>query len=320
MEVLNADSCYKLTYLKKLIVFILLLSATVATSWSQDVSGNWYGVGVVKRAGEESNYLSELNLVQTGNKVTGEFNYYFRSVQIKTTITGKYNSNTRYLEILASPVLNYQAKNSDGADCPMEGSFTLIVAKVQSTLTGWFNPTDDYKYTCRPIFVKFVKDISEHANLLPTFKPEPIDTVKKLPPPPPIVSAKEMEEKNRIRALTKRSFEPSPVFESEADSIKIDLYDNGEIDNDTVSLFINRKPVVMKQMLTDRAFTIELPVDSTITEVSMYADNLGKIPPNTAVAVVYINGERHEIFLTSTYIRNATMRFRKKPKAVNVNK
>ncbi len=317
MPYLKANYRTKHTSLKKITLFSLFYISIVANSFSQDVAGNWYGVGVVKRAGEESNYLSELLLTQSGNKISGEFNYYFKSVQVKTTITGKYNPNTRLMEILASPVLNYQAKNSDGADCPMEGSFTLMVAKVQSTLTGWFNPTDDYKYTCRPIYIKFVKDLTEKAQFLPTFKPEPVDTVKKLPPPPPpppIVSAKELEEKNRIRALTKRSFEPSPLFDVISDSIKIDLYDNGEIDNDTISLFVNRKSVVVKQMLTDRAFTIELPVDSTVTEVSMFAENLGKIPPNTAVAVVYINGERHEIFLTSNYIKNATMRFRKKPK------
>lgn len=310
--------------MKKIFFFFTFFCSITIFTFSQNVEGNWYGVGIVKRAGEESNYLSELLLTQSGNKVTGEFNYYFKSVQVKTTITGTFDPDTRLLKIVASPVLNYQAKNSDGADCPMEGSFTLMVAKVESSLTGQFSPTNDYKYTCRPIYVRFVKDLSEQAKLLPTFKPEVVDTARKIqptpppppPPPPPIVSAKEMEEKTRIRALTKRSFEPSPVFDVEADSIKIDLYDNGEIDNDTISLFINRKPVVVKQMLTDRAFTIELPIDSTVTEVSMFAENLGKIPPNTAVAVVYINGERHELFLTSNYIKNATMRFRKKPKAV----
>ena len=293
---------------------------SASTSFSQEVGGNWYGVGVVKRAGEESNYLSELTLKQTGNKVTGEFNYYFRSLQVRTTITGKYNPKSRYLELLASPVLNYQAKDYNGAECPMEGSFTLIVARVQSTLTGWFNPTDDYKYTCRPIYVKFVKDMTEHARLQPTLKPERMDTAKKgtiEPPPPkqpdpPALTPKQIEERDKIRALVKRSFDPGPILDVDADSVTIDLYDNGEIDNDTVSLFFNRKPIVVKQMLTATPFTITLPVDSTVNELAMFAENLGKIPPNTAVAIVYVNGQRHELYLTSNYIKSATLRFKKK--------
>ncbi len=312
---------------KQLYILLSILFAQLA-GHAQTVGGNWYGVGIVKRAGEESNYLSELTLIQTGNKVTGEFSYYFRSIQVKTTVIGKFNPNSRFLELFATPIVNHQAKDNNAADCPMEGSFTLIVAKVQSTLTGWFNPTEDYKYTCRPIYIKFVKDLTDYSQkLIPTFKTVPSDTAVKqapppppLPPPPPQLTPKQLEEKKRIADLSRRTFEPTPIIDVEADSIKIDLYDNGEIDNDTVSLFLNRKPIVVKQMLTATAFTITLAVDSSVNELSMFAENLGKIPPNTAVAVIYADGKRSELYLTSNYIKNATLRFRKKvkdPKNVN---
>ena len=75
-------------------------------------------------------------------------------------------------------------------------------------------------------------------------------------------------------------------------------------------------------MLTASGITFNLPLDTSVNEISMYAENLGKIPPNTALAVIYAGPKRFELPLTSNFIKNATLRFRKKftvkdPKNIN---
>jgi type IV secretory pathway VirB9-like protein len=44
----------------------------------------------------------------------------------------------------------------------------------------------------------------------------------------------------------------------------------------------------------------------------MYADNLGSIPPNTALMVVTVAGKRYEVNITSTEQTSGTVRFRLK--------
>ena len=50
----------------------------------------------------------------------------------------------------------------------------------------------------------------------------------------------------------------------------------------------------------------------------MFAENLGGIPPNTAVAIIYAGDKRYELFMTSNFIKNATIRFRKKPAIITL--
>ncbi|MDQ6813034.1 MAG: hypothetical protein M3040_04795, partial [Bacteroidota bacterium] len=63
-------------------------------------------------------------------------------------------------------------------------------------------------------------------------------------------------------------------------------------------------------------------LNNGVNEIAMFAENLGRIPPNTALAVIYAGDQRFELNLTSTLSKNASIRFRRKvknkdPKNVN---
>ena len=77
-------------------------------------------------------------------------------------------------------------------------------------------------------------------------------------------------------------------IEVESDSLKIDFYDNGEIDGDSISVFFNNQLLAFHQILSTRAVHFDIVLDSTknINEMTMFADNLGSIPPNTALMVI----------------------------------
>ena len=308
----------KLNLLKITLFFLLLFNfCFVSLLSAQSIKGLWYGIGQVSKFGDNNTYLSELKLKQTGTKVTGEFNYFFRRVEIKTKISGTYDSQTRTLLLNTNPVLNFQAKNENGADCPMKGIFKLTVSRVETTLSGQFTATSNYKLTCPDINVKFVKGIKE-APLPADTAEEQIATVPPAPPKKQATAITPLQPKKQtdpIRGLTaalnKRVFDISPVIDIDSDSLKVTLYDNGEVDNDTISLFYNRKLVARHQMLTDKGMTFMLPVDSTVNEIAMFAENLGKIPPNTALAVIYAGDKRYELGMTSTFSINANFRFRR---------
>ena len=75
------------------------------------------------------------------------------------------------------------------------------------------------------------------------------------------------------------------TIEVESKIIKVSLYDNGEIDGDSISLFFNGKLLLTNKKLTDKSISLTLPIDdeNAINELVMYAENLGLIAPNTAL-------------------------------------
>lgn len=94
---------------------------------------------------------------------------------------------------------------------------------------------------------------------------------------------------------------------TEAGEIRIDLYDNGQIDGDTVSIYHNNILIVDKQLLSRKPITFLLHVNSQqpVHELVMVANNLGSIPPNTSLMTVTVKDKRHEVFISSTEQTNA---------------
>lgn len=89
--------------------------------------------------------------------------------------------------------------------------------------------------------------------------------------------------------------------------LTVDIFDNGTIDNDTISLYHNNKLVISQGKLTytPLRFKIDCSEKNKRHELILVAENLGEIPPNTALMVITAGKKRYEIFLTSNEQRNA---------------
>lgn len=114
----------------------------------------------------------------------------------------------------------------------------------------------------------------------------------------------------------KRKTEVLKTIQIESETFKVDLYDNGEIDGDSISLFYNDKLLVSHKRLTTKPLTLTLstPNDDAVNELTMYAENLGEIPPNTALMVITDGDKRYEVRISSDLKNSGTIRFVHKPK------
>jgi hypothetical protein len=131
------------------------------------------------------------------------------------------------------------------------------------------------------------KDSQE--NVAPVLKPRQ----QIFPPaPPPLTS--------RTNSLVKR-------IETEAGEIRIDLYDNGEIDGDTVSIYHNNILMMAHARLSQKPLTVRIAVDANHPhhELIMVAENLGSIPPNTSLMIITAGTKRYQAFISSTEQKNA---------------
>jgi hypothetical protein len=123
----------------------------------------------------------------------------------------------------------------------------------------------------------------------PVVKPRTVE----LPPAPAALKA-------RTNALVKR-------IVTGPGEIRIDLYDNGEIDDDTVSIYHNNRLLAARARLSQKAISFRIKIDESKPhhELVMVADNLGSIPPNTSLMIVTAGDKRHEVFISSTKQKNA---------------
>ena len=96
-------------------------------------------------------------------------------------------------------------------------------------------------------------------------------------------------------------------IETAAGEIKIDLYDNGVVDGDTVSVYHNNELIVSSAPLTQRPISFRIQVDAQqpVHELIMVAHNLGSIPPNTSLMIVTAGDKRYEAFISSSEQKNA---------------
>ncbi len=99
--------------------------------------------------------------------------------------------------------------------------------------------------------------------------------------------------------------------------IKLEIYDNGTIDGDSVSVYFDNKLVVDKKKLSGNPITLSLDLDENLKlhSLVLFAENLGSIPPNTALIILTTaSGKRYELSSSATLEQNSILVFEYKPK------
>ena len=104
------------------------------------------------------------------------------------------------------------------------------------------------------------------------------------------------------------------TVEFTSDSLLISLYDNGEVDGDTVSVILNGEIILAKQRLSTNAVkkTIYIPAGTDRIELIMYAESLGTIPPNTGLLIVRDGKKYYEVRFSGDMQKNAAIIFNRK--------
>jgi hypothetical protein len=151
--------------------------------------------------------------------------------------------------------------------------------------------------------------LKKDAVAIETPKVEPRVTVPQVIKKDPLPAAKpEVKFTQRNNSLLK-------TIEVENETFRVDLYDNGEIDGDTISLMYNGRTLLSNKRLSDKAITLTLNAEKNqeVNELVMYAENLGSIPPNTALMVVTDGNNRYEVRITSDTQKNGAIRFVHRP-------
>ncbi len=277
---------------------IIALFSNYTTANSQVINGTWTGnYSRTLFNMNPSSLVIELS-VHNDSILSGASHLFYGSGRYEHhKITGKFNprdSSAKFFESLIETNLSmgvfevfYDVKLiSNGANWRLEGR--------------WKNTNSRFGFMpFNKVWLEKPKDTLSQKDI--TIKPiVPNLTV-------PVIIQKDSIKLNRKADLQKII----EISKKEKDSIHLAVYDNGEIDNDTISVYLNDIPVLMNSMITDKPLSIYLSLDKDkqFQKIKMVAENLGSVPPNTAIMIITTKQKRYEVRLSSDLDKNAVVEF-----------
>lgn len=268
-------------------VYTLLFSSPL---FSQELDGRWTGRLVMAPSGCFPIYNIEFTIQEKNGKIEGTVLHFSDSSNyVRKNIYGTYSKDSNLLIIEEKSITDFKIKE----DCvPCMKKYVLTYHKGSGTTItdeqirgAWSSPASkatDGKATCDPGSIVLNRQTKPSINKM--------------------VKSDELRDKKNIL-----------VQEIHLDSslVQIELFDNGQIDGDTVSVYVNNRSTIYRQLLRAQAISFLVPIDQKrpIQEVVMVGENLGTIPPNTALMIVTAGKERYQLYLTADEKKNALVRF-----------
>ena len=327
---------------RHIIFFVFIFTASYLPA--QSITGTWEGdLG--------SDQFLQLNIIQNGDKICGYTWDYVKADQrsyCRAYFEGRYDKKrskwllegTSFVENSGGHVLMRMTLGNHVADGEniLEG-IANIKSALLTLLSGGGAP--DYLYLVkvadrpqrilekmRECFLEEKRSKDTAKKIIIPAKPvdsivktKPADSVAKLKPVDTLVKAippvtKVKDSLTIPRQVIKRKNTEQSHIEVNVKTITLNVYDNAIMDGDTISIFYNGKMLLSHQLLSEKPIVINLELDENQTrhEIILFAENLGSIPPNTALIVIYAGDKRYELFSSASLEENAVLVFDYKPK------
>jgi hypothetical protein len=277
---------------------VFLLLAFSGAAMAQNLAGIWRGKRTQVSGGCFPEYFIELHVTYAGSNIMilgNAYNYYDKDRYTKINFTGRYNPATKRMVIIENLVLQF---NVPSHCIPCIKTYDLNYTKndsVEAFIGEWKGHEMGNNNICPPGRIQLNRETS---SIFPVdvFQSDTLNKIQK-----------SLNLADREKEVIKEL-----VFDTS--QIKIDIYDNAEIDDDTVSVFLNNTLLLYKKRLTATALSLQVTAyPNTDYELMMYADNLGKIPPNTSLMIITAGTKRYELRISSSEKKSAVVRFRYLP-------
>ena len=270
------------------LIQILLILILGVPALGQELNGIWKGTLTISPGGCFQVYNLELQIAIDDKQNISGISYHYSDLQnyVKEEFDGHYDAQGMVLSINENKVITYHVP----PDCiPCIKKYALVYkneGKIE-TLSGTMGGKMINNAGICPPGTIILTRIKESAF-------------------------KELEQKKAISVpVNNRKNELVREIKVDTGEIRLDFYDNGIIDGDTISVYANNQAIVTNKGLTTKPITVYVRVDALRKEqeIVMAGKNLGTIPPNTALMIVTAGNKRYQLYLTSDEQKNAMVRF-----------
>jgi hypothetical protein len=259
------------------VLLFMMLSQSVFAS-TLDISGRWQGnYFAMHRMAQPTKVVVELS-VYNGSLISGTSHLYYATGDFEHyALSGWVSMKDSIVFFSEDSTISVGGKVS--AYCPGDYRMKLRILADVMRLDGRWKalPGED----CPTMGAWLEKRLPAEAGVAAIF-PKPKDKI--------------LDRKEEVQKLLEIGIE-------ERDSIKIELVDNSQIDNDVISVYLDDAPVLQKHKLTAEPaiLWISLSQASDIATIRMAAESMGSIPPCTALMTVTTKKNRYNVTLSSDF-------------------
>lgn len=289
----------------------IILISYFQTSFSQNIQGKWIGKVTQNPGGYSELYDLELDLSQRKN-IWGE-SYAFEgdSVRIRFGLSGYIAKDSIRLNESLGWIREDKVPFSWVA-CVKQ--FVLAYRKEDNFeyLEGrWTGVgTDDLTKPCFPGKVILSRTLAGLNRFLEDHKDSIVTTEA-------IVTTNVVpaELDFRVPFLNTEPRKITEIVVNQPD-LQIQLVDYMKVDNDTVSVYVNRNLLAKNIRIAKRPALLNFKLDTRIEhhEILLFAENLGQVPPNTSELILIDGVNRHRVMIVSDKEKTAAVYLRYKPK------
>jgi hypothetical protein len=292
-------------------LFIFIWCGILSCAHAQGPQGYW-------RSDDNKGFFDGLESVEmrvdrSGNTLSGNVYYiwehgiYFQDISLAGSTLGGDSAELKETGLVANRNGNFPG------DC--RGIFHLRYSrdKNKEYLTGIWKKPPGGKERCPDTKVTFYRSIhldeprtAPLAGTGPGRGVLPVTAVSGPAPDPDSL---------RLVSFKTRRDSLELIVPHHGDTARLEFYDNGIIDHDRISLFLGDSIMLKNYELLAEPKIMRLMLDKGRREniLSLYAENEGDIPPNTALMVIYVDDQRYEVRLSSDMKTNAKVIFKKLP-------
>lgn len=248
--------------------------------------------------------------IEAGSIDSVENKFDFNSPQgriIANIYVKRYQERSDRLAALVNEEVENTGRAALGVNQRQVGIWVLQATNMPAILieTGFINNPDDELYINSE---KGQQELAEAiTKAVQRYKAQVESINNTAPQPAPSVDKKAVEP---AQVFETRPIKDTKTIQVKNNKVEVDIYDDGEIDNDIVSLYFNKKLLVDKKKLTTAPHSITITIEpGKINELVLFADNMGTIPPNTALMIITDGKTRHEVRLSADLKNNALVKF-----------
>jgi len=267
--------------------FVTLFSIIQLFLSAQDISGVW--VGNYKPAffsATPDKLVVEIS-IYNDSLITGVSHLYYKHQQYEHyKIYGVFNKKESLIYFSEDSTIAVKLGPKD-ENCL--GNYTMKLTSTDNLLqmTGRWEDNSVSLFPCPPSGVWLEKKADKNIKQTNV-----------------TANDKRLERRSDIQSLVE-------ISSVEKDSILVELYDNGIVDNDSASIYLDDSLLLYKQFVSGKpvSFYISLDKQTPISKLKLVAENLGSIPPCTALMIITTKKKRYEVNLSSNFNSNAIVEF-----------
>ncbi|MCX6315931.1 MAG: hypothetical protein NTW29_01465 [Bacteroidetes bacterium] len=294
-------------------------STEPSTTLSQKATPGTIPVSDTKASTDPATGDMIVNEKIAGNNIASNNSKNNKAANDKVTVNASAKNPVAGTKASANPVTVKDATIPNNNTSPTGQPITAVREKQVTTppvVKGNPAPVNEKTETRQSVTTK--ASVNPTPELIPQSSVQPAAHVQQ-----PVSTEAALRENNTPRpditikaaVIAGRKSEFSQLVNFKSDSLIISLYDNGEIDGDTVSVFLNGEVLLSKQGLKSSAIKKTIYIKQGQEEdftLVMFAESLGKYPPNTGLLVIRDGDDVYNLRFSSDFQKNAGIVFRKK--------